>query len=349
MAETIQTAAPHRIASEDESIILQATHTPGYTHLLEVEERWPEDMDRDDVWKKLATEVAAAEEVKREATGRYVDFDESGARQWFSFVTPHNSLDRLERIKNFRGILDGLGYEINVETRQEGDETVSQKTCRYPSVDRINSFMADVFGDDQVLKFVAYDGGDYGVTEFMEPFAEDGEVLIGAEQPFEVHDLSDHALGWIGLSRGVAEGLRRATHLYLRRNDAERQLIEELPPHTWGGEHPAKDEKVRNLFNPSMLILTQMLRAFDLQTDRLAEVAFYKERHDTAFDSAAGRSRRDISGTLGHLFSIDSPEHLTSFPGGLIGGSLVDMEKEAAIIYERYRRADEAGREMAAS
>jgi hypothetical protein len=347
MSATLETTAPHRIVSEDESIILEATHIPGYTNRLEIEERWPRDMEAGDVWDKLAKEVYAEEMAQREA-GTYVEFDESGRRVWLSNVMPLNALGMLESAKNFRGILDGLGYQIDVSTRRGSKNLITRKVCQYPSAQRINDFMFDVFGAEQGAEFVSHPGGDYGVTDFMEPFAEEGKVLVASEQPYEIHDLSDHALGWIGLTPSILRSLRASARLYLDRSEAEVRLLEELPPNNRGRESSWDDERTSKLFNPSSLVLTEMLGLLDRETGFMAEEMFQKEMHDTLRYTMIENARMRIGQITDRIFDLHSRDMMASWPGGLLGKA-PDFDEAGAAVYERYRRADEAGREMAAA
>jgi hypothetical protein len=68
--------------------------------------------------------------------------------------------------------------------------------------------MDRVFGDDGSVRFESHNGGEFGAMDFVETLAERGTILVGDQPPYSSHDLSDHAVGWIGIGPNVVKALR---------------------------------------------------------------------------------------------------------------------------------------------
>lgn len=313
MAEAATVQHRHEINSPDGSISIRTTHTPGYLNQFTVDERWPASMEEEGVFKALM--------IANEAVGSEPD---AGQAAWLNTVSPYFIAKDVMRPSPFRGFIDGLGFSLGVDTEQIDGQTVNQKRFTYPSIDRFNDFMDAAFGQAGV-RFAPYAGGEYSPLEFMEKFVETGEVLIATEQPYELHDLSDHAFGWAGIPDKLLETLRQRLGAYVSRYHGELELPA-VPGMANGSDY---------LF-PSGKVLNLAMEQLDRQTSNLFEEAMF------GHDSSRVRCVRD---TLECFFRLQSREPLVSIPQGLLGESPRVSGEETL---DRYQRADEIGRQMLA-
>ncbi len=101
-----------------------------------------------------------------------------------------------------------LGYSSlhNAEPADNGGQTITDEVT-YPTAGTLNDFLDRAFGDDGSARFESYDGGEFEAMEFVEALAERGTILVADEAPYSAHDLSDHAVGWIGIGPDVVKAL----------------------------------------------------------------------------------------------------------------------------------------------
>lgn len=119
-----------------------------------------------------------------------------------------NVYGRLGAAVDRHPFLGYLGYSSlhNAEPADDGGQTITDEVT-YPTAGTLNDFMGRVFGDDGSVRFETYEGGEFGAMEFVEALAERRTVLVGDQAPYSTHDLSDHAVGWIGIGPDIVKAL----------------------------------------------------------------------------------------------------------------------------------------------
>lgn len=307
----------HEVISDDGSVHIKSEATPGYINSFRIEERWVSTGDELD---DSAIRAILSQGLARQ----YSD--------WHTFVSPYFSGDIVKEAIHFNGLLKKLGYKLDTQYEVEEDGRAHRvKDYKYPSIERVNDFMAAVFDEDVAVEFVPYEGTEYSAYEFVDKFAREGKVLIATHQPHEVHDLSDHTLGWIGLTPGLVKILRERLKPYLNRFEAEYEAPA-VPVLQANGE----DERVQEFMYPSLKAIKVGMRKLDTLTSRIAEKAMFK-----TVDMCGGRPR-SVASAIENFFDSSSYGVFRGFnlPSGLFGDT-PNCLLLAHDILDRYEQASQ--------
>ncbi|MEK7594750.1 MAG: hypothetical protein AAB436_03880 [Patescibacteria group bacterium] len=339
MSEVTVSSNDFTIAAQDGAIEIQVTHTPGEMHRVEIEEHWPEGMNQWDV-------RAAITEEHDEGWG----FEEQdyNRRFWLGNVAPTNSVANFASPLRFEGVIRGLGYIAQTESHSEDGQIVTTETFVYPSAERVNSFVTEALGDrqDERLTLVEYQGGHYTAEEFIRAFVEKGHILMASDMPHQMHDLGDHALGWVGMDPALAAHMREILSHYVARTDAEKALP--LPEHEKGFD----DKEVKDFFVPSSLILTAASHNMDIFSDELSTFVFFDEI--AQFEYPSNMDKTAIVERMMKRKLLDTGAYFAQLRGSrppdltLADLSSFSLRDSAVVTLDRYQRAHEAGLEMAA-
>ncbi|HEY5442437.1 MAG TPA: hypothetical protein VIJ68_02780 [Candidatus Saccharimonadales bacterium] len=187
--------------------------------------------------------------------------------------------------------------------------------------------MAMVFGDEGVT-FQNYQGNRHTAEEFIEVFTREGKVIIANEQPYQAHDVSDHVMGWIGIPPALTLPLREGLTGHLDKLNT------------------VSSSDSPNLV--SRLMVKAAMQTCEELTPKLMRLVGQSKDLNASLRKEAALQIIDLA----ELFL--APE-LTYFPLAVRGKSVPALSDSgvprdiAEIILNRYERADEAGREMAAA
>lgn len=311
--------------SNDGTMRIEAVKTPGDIHVFDIQQSAPTDSEYYKIIDTLKSEAKERDPDEAEQVETHLRFG----------VLAHNGLvPRIGRVQNYAGLVAGLGYGFDRQTSTVDGLTQIHQTFRYPSVDRLNAFMEEVFGGEDGLRFIEHDGGDFSAEECIRIFAEEGRILVGGEEPYARHDLTDHALGWIGMNPELSKILRERLVMYLERNDAELKLP----------RAPISDktnDEVRAFLNPSSVVIESASRSLDLFTDQLAGIVFFSERESGIFDQTDVEIGSAITGLFGNIkfeFGQSELQALGKSPDETFGafpGQIISRYEEADRFYSQ--------------
>jgi hypothetical protein len=343
MANTLESPHVHEISAVDGAIQVKATYTPGYTNGLVIEESWPESMgeDHSDIQSQVFDELARyrvgldqseIEEIKENQ--QWIDATMGGpSQEYTTLVAP----------TLFGNITRELGFALETERETADGQTTQVRHYSYPSIDRANDFMTQAFGEEGQLKFVPFEGGAYTAEEFMGYFIE-SRIPIATEHPYDVHDLGDHLIGWLGLDPQFIQTYQSRIAVYVERLDAEREVHPNLDLEAVNDYplHPEGLEEAKQFFLPSLAVIKSSMRRIEGITSDVADIALTNRG---VYDGPY--SRRTLADVLGHklgdafeLWGGNGPGE--SFPRGLLGD--VSQRRAAqfgAQTYLRFQQADQ--------
>jgi len=343
MANTLESPAVHEISAADGAIHVKAAFTPGYTNGLLIEESWPEHLGEEDFdIQRLVFDELAGHQVERE------EAEEN--RKWILATMCGPSQEYTTRVSppQFGDFMRGLGFALETQKQTVNGQTTQLRNYAYPSINRANDFMTEAFGEEGQLKFVPFEGGAYTAEEFMRSFTE-SRIPIATEHPYDVHDLGDHLIGWIGLDPQLIKTYQSRIAVYVERLDAERVVQPSLgleAINDWP-LHPEGLQEAKEFFLPSLAVLKGAMRRLDSITSDVAEVAL---RSRGVYEGPYGRKLADKLGNrLGNAFEIwggSGPGE--GFPRGLLGDASEEQAAEyGAQTYKRFQQADQVGRQLA--
>lgn len=199
------------LLTEDFSI--RAAYTPGDINQITAEEQWP-----------VALDYAQRGTMARDALRAIGREDE---KPWLRFVAPFNAMRRFGSMQRFTGLLEGLGYSLELESEESDGQISIHKTMRYPSVERANRIQVSVLGTNG-LTAVRKEGGEFGAFEstaaFINEDEAEGQIWVATSPPYEVHDMAEHVLATLVMDRNLTDYLRTGWGKYLSRARAERKL-----------------------------------------------------------------------------------------------------------------------------
>ena len=342
MASVIESPVVHEISAAEGAIQAKATFTPGYTNGVVIEESWPQGLGEDD-WdiRKIVFDELADYHIERE--------EREENRKWIdAVVSPSGpSAEYTTRIspKQFGGFVgSGLGFSLDTQEETIGGRTTRVRQYSYPSIERANDFMTEAFGEEGQLEFVPYEGGHYSAEEFMKSFIEN-RIPIATEHPDDIHDLSDHVIGWIGIDPMFVRTFQSRVAVYLERLEKEREVQPNLDLIEIGSEYMRgeKLEKTHQFFLPSLAILKASMRSIEVVTSQIAETALTNQGVSGSFTLA------DVLGRhMESAFDIYDRENGpgNSLPSGLLGTiSQSQAYQFGAQTHLRFEQADQIANE----
>lgn len=180
-----------------------------------------------------------------------------------------------------------LGYNYSKNVDQKGGVTTETVTLTHPTVSALNHKFLHIFPESP-LRFVEFPPGKYHPVDFMRGYIERGEVLVGGDDIYRVHDhYALHVLGFIGLSGLFMSNLRRQLNPILAREVAENSL-----PSVPGLDKP----KIDLLFHPSAYFLEGVAKALDRLTNAVPYelLAGGGENHGVSLLSPVGAVELEI-------------------------------------------------------
>ncbi|GEM_PF-5836156 len=337
MAETISEPRHHELISNDESIRLVATHTPGDIHQVDIEESWPVGLTVEEVQHTLAAE---AHEKGIDTHGELSDFI------WN--LSPRNSLDKIATAPRFTGLLANLGYSVESDTHDQNGQHITKKVCRYPSVDRANNllFRLGVLEEDEDepgkgITFEEFRGGEYSLEDFMTYFVEEGKVLMASDQPYQIHDMSNHLLGWIGMDPQLIDFMRAGLDDYRSLSEETEQAMKRLPL----SSERRQDKDVRTFLSPASVVLQRAMSGFEVFTASLAQRFIFDQNHETIDEDFMWWVRHSTARFINLEYGDNAVGGMDLTPSGLLGKG-PDRFKTAKRTQLRYLFAQQVSHDM---
>jgi hypothetical protein len=315
MTHVLESPLVHEISAADGTIQVKATFTPGYINRLLIEESWPQNLGEDkfDIRHIAYRELANydMEHEERKTNSVWID----------SVMTPLGpSPDSVQLApQQFEGLTQSLGFSLDTQLQTADGTTTQVRQYSYPSIARANDvmdFMSDALDEEAPFAFVPFEGGEYTAEEFMQSFVE-GRVLISTQPPYNLHDLSDHVVGWVGLSPDFVRIFQSRIGVYLERLEAEYAIEPNLDLEAIGGEFvtPQKLEKQQEFFLPSLAIIKASMRSIDDVTTQIADTAL-NDRGVTRYNNLGDEFGRHLAGAF-NIYSTNATAN--QLPTGLLG------------------------------
>jgi len=341
VTKTLESPVVHEISAAEGAIQVKATFTPGYINGLLIEERWPQSLGEDEsdmhsvVFSELADYELGLERGVREANQSWID----------AVVSPNGpSLEDNTVLapQQFGGFMRGLGFALNTRGEIANGVITKVRQYSYPSIQRANDvidFLNGAFEEEGQFEFVPFAGGQYTAEEFMRSFVA-GKVPISIQHPYDLHDLSDHVIGWIGLAPDFVRTFQARIGVYLERLEAEHEVEPNLDFVAISDKsiNPKRLERLQEFFLPSLAVLKAAMGSIDALT---ADIT------DTALTNLGVTGFSDLGTVMGtrlaeafHMYRSHGGGN--ELPRGLLGTiSKGQAQQFGAQTHLRFQKADE--------